>query len=128
MKFLGVLFVGVTLAGCANTPLGNILNNQRFQTLEDIQQSWVGLSGDELVMSWGPPQNSYPMDGGARMIAYQYLRLVGADGYNPRYEWCVQKFLIEGGIVTRWGISDGCPKHPSNPKSIPDTPVPKPTL
>ncbi|MBC3949188.1 hypothetical protein [Pseudomonas folii] len=128
MKLLGVVLLGVMLSGCSNSPLGNLLYNQRFQTTEDVQASWVGSSADDLVMSWGTPKNSYKMADGSSMLSYEYLWLAGAGGYNPRYVWCVQRFLVEGGVITRWGLSDGCPVRPENAKSIPDTPVPKPTL
>lgn len=119
MKLLGVVLLGVMLSGCSN---------QRYQRVEDVQASWVGSSADDLVMSWGPPNNSYKMEDGSSMLSYQYLRLAGAGGYDPRYVWCVQKFLVEGGIITRWGLSDGCPVRPEGAKFIPNTPVPKPTL
>ncbi|MEX5571689.1 hypothetical protein Q1J52_01975 [Pseudomonas lijiangensis] len=129
MRFLIIVLSALTLGGCANTPLGNLLNNQRFQTTDDVQASWVGSSLDDLIMSWGTPQNSFPMAGvAASMISYEYVWLAGASGDNPRYSRCVQRFLVEGGIITKWGISGGCPKQPKNAKSIPDTPVPKPTL
>ncbi|RMQ47717.1 hypothetical protein ALQ04_04077 [Pseudomonas cichorii] len=128
MRFLAVVLAALALQGCSNTPLGNLLNNERFQTTRDVQASWVGSSADELVMSWGTPKSSYAMAGGANMLSYEYLWLEGAGDYNPQYVWCVQRFLVENGIITRWGLSGGCPKRPKNAKSIPDTPVPQPTL
>ncbi|WNW13352.1 hypothetical protein RRX38_20030 [Pseudomonas sp. DTU_2021_1001937_2_SI_NGA_ILE_001] len=135
MKPWVVLFPVLLLSGCAGSPLGNLLTNQRYQTTSDITASWVGASEDDLVTSWGAPKNSYALsDGYSKIIGYDYVWLTNASrsaewGYVPDYARCEQRFMIERGMVTRWYSSGDCPKRPSGAKLIPaSTPVPKPTL
>lgn len=133
MKRLSVLLTMIMLSGCAGSPIGNLIMNQRYQTSSDIAASWVGASADDLITSWGPPQNSQTLSNGSSILAYQYRWLLnGSDSttwdYIPEYATCVQRFLVENGLITRWYSSGDCPKRPEGAKLIPDTPVPKSTL
>lgn len=134
MRRLSVVLVCLALQGCAGSPLSNLVSGQRYQTTSDITASWVGSSEDDLVLSWGPPQNSHMMNNGSKMIGYQYSWLTNGRhseewGYVPDYALCEQRFLVEGGVITRWYSSGDCPKRPKGAKLIPaSTPVPRPTL
>lgn len=135
MKFLVVVFSALTLYGCAGSPLSNLVMNQRYQTTSDITASWVGASEDDLVIAWGPPKSSQALSGGAsKIIAYEYVWVANTShsqewGYIPDYARCVQRFLVENGVISRWYSSGDCPKRPQGAKLIPgSTPVPQPTL
>lgn len=112
------------LAGCAGSPASNLINNQRNETLYDRMSSWVGASEKELISSWGPPNNSYTLSDGSKMISYETIWGVYV---GDRFQ-CVQKFMLEENIVTKWGASN-CRMYPSNAGQISkDIPVPQPTL
>lgn len=137
MKPLLVMPLALVLAGCAGSPLSNMVKQQRYQTTWDIMASWVGASEDKLVTSWGPPENSYTLSDGSKLISYEYTwntnSLHEQDfGYthpSSDYAQCVQKFLIEDGVITKWSASKSCRKNPKGAKLIPsNTPIPRPTM
>ena len=113
------------LAGCAGSPLGNMVRGERYETLNDRMESWVGASEEKLISSWGPPDNSYTLSSGAKVIAWEYVWGV----YLGDRFYCNQKFLIDQqGTVSKWGYSN-CRQSVSRPKLISkDIPVPQPTL
>jgi hypothetical protein len=49
--------------GCATTA-----NRATTANYEKILQSWVGSHADNLVASWGPPQSSYQLSNGGRVL------------------------------------------------------------
>lgn len=115
------------LAGCAGSgsPMSNLIYGERRQTTNDVMASWVGEREEKLVASWGPPDNSYTFQSGSKVISYEYIWGV----YVGERRQCVQKFMIEGGVVTKWGYSENTCKSPSKPEALPkDTPVPQPTI
>ena len=116
MKKLLTLFAVIILSGCATTA-----------NYEKILNTWVGSPVDNLVMSWGPPQNSYDFSNGGKVIEYTALRSVMMGGYSytspqriyysgtstryvrrqtPRYNIalsCQTRFTINSaGIITKW--------------------------
>ncbi|MBS7457356.1 hypothetical protein [Coralloluteibacterium stylophorae] len=115
-----VMSIAVTamLAGCAGHPLHNMVTNKRYQTSYDIAASWVGAPEDDLIIKWGPPTNSHVLSSGAELISY-----------DDEWSGCSKKFLVEDGVIAKWGMSSSCSKAVRNAKSIPaDLPVPQPTL
>jgi len=134
MRWIYLVIPALILTGCAGSPLGNLIFNKRYQTSKDVSASWVGASADELMMAWGPPQNSQALSNGSSILVYQYDWIVnGYDSsmwnYIPEYSHCERRFLVEQGIVTKWYSSGGCPKKPKGAKLIDgNVPVPEPTL
>lgn len=57
--FLLVLIIGIFLSGCATTA-----------NYERRLNTWLGHNADELVMSWGPPDRSYTLNDGSKVIEY----------------------------------------------------------
>ncbi len=56
-----LLVVGVvSLVACATTA--------KYET---ILQSWVGEDADNLVRRWGPPNSSYTLSSGSRLLSYE---------------------------------------------------------
>lgn len=134
MKLVFLILSVLLLSGCVGSPLGNLIFNKRYETSRDVSASWVGASADELVMAWGPPQNSQALSNRSSILAYSYNWVVnGYDSsmwnYIPEYAHCERRFLVEQGIVTKWYSSGGCPKKPNGAKLIDGSiPVPEPTL
>lgn len=62
--------VAVFLAGCATTA-----------GYEKLLNSWVGAKVDDLIMTWGPPANSYPLSSG-RVLEYNSNRNIQLGGYT----------------------------------------------
>jgi len=69
-KILATVSV-ILLAGCATTA-----------NYEKILSSWVGASVDSLVSSWGPPQSSFELSDGSKVIEYVSARNVQIGGYT----------------------------------------------
>ncbi len=134
MRVAFIALLGVALQGCTGTPIGNFVNNQRYETTSDVTASWVGASEDSLVTSWGPPKNSHVMNDGSKVISYDYVWVSNTAhsaewGWMPDYTRCEQRFLVEGGVITRWYSSGDCPKRPNGAKLIPaNRPIPTPTM
>ena len=49
---------------------------------EKLLNTWVGNHIDNLVSSWGPPQSSYPLSDGGRVIEYTSSRNIQIGGYR----------------------------------------------
>ncbi|WP_202970064.1 hypothetical protein [Pararhizobium polonicum] len=136
MKKLLAMAICLSLTGCAGSPIGNALGNQRYQTTWDIMNTWVGSSEDDLVTSWGLPDSSYTLSDGSKILSYEHVwkkSSIHAQEFGYRsagdYRNCVQKFLIENGTVTKWDASGTCKKVPDGSKLISkDIPIPRPTL
>lgn len=129
--------LALILVGCAGSPLSNMVSQQRYQTTWDVMASWIGSSEDEVVTSWGPPDNSHTLSNGSKLISYEYTwntnslheRDFGYTHPSSDYAQCVQKFLIEEGVITKWNASKSCRKTPKGAKLIPrNTPIPRPTM
>lgn len=68
MKFIYITILSALLVtGCATTSTENY---------EKILQTWVGLHVDELVLDWGPPQSSFDLSTGEKIIEYHNVRYV----------------------------------------------------
>lgn len=121
MKKIALLVVlPALLGGCTSSQM-SMLTGKRNKTYNDVNAAWVGSTEEQLVSKWGPPKKSYTLESGARIISYEEI-------YGPisAYHVCVEKFMIEKGMVTKWGIS-GCPARIKGTVSN-DTPIPQPTM
>ncbi|ALM87051.1 hypothetical protein ASB57_17255 [Bordetella sp. N] len=108
------------LAGCTAAQWSS-LTGSRHKTYNDANAVWVGRTEEQLISKWGPPKKSYTLESGAKIVSYEDIW-----GPMSAYHVCSEKFMIEKGVVTKWGISD-CPDRISG--SLPnDTPIPQPTL
>ena len=115
MRILIVLLCCQALLACAVFD-----TSTRRSTLNDTMQSWINSIETELISDWGVPDKSYTLNNGDKIVSY--LSFV----HPGRY--CEQKFLIQRGILTKWGHSN-CDLYFSNSKDISKTiPIPKPTL
>ncbi len=121
MKKLALFVVLSSLLGGCTSGQMNMLMGTRNKTYNDVNAPWVGSTEEQLISKWGPPKKSYTLERGAKIISYEEIW-----GHLSAYHECIEKFMIEKGVVTKWGISD-CPKRISGtlPK---DTPIPQPTL
>lgn len=52
-KILLIIVISQSLLACAS------LSTQRYETLNDLMQSWVGSSEEKLIKKWGLPDKSY---------------------------------------------------------------------
>ena len=113
------------LAGCAGSPIGNLVYGERYETLNDLMQSWVGEPEEKLISKWGPPDNTYRLDNGSKVLSWEHVWGV----YVGQRFYCSERFMIDPkGIVSKWGYTH-CRKSVSNPKVISkDVPIPQPTL
>jgi hypothetical protein len=70
-----LLFVAATmvagLTGCATT-----------ENYSAILQSWIGAHVDDLVLSWGPPQASFDLSTGGKVLQYEESRNVYVPGVS----------------------------------------------
>jgi len=68
---IGLILAAFALCSCATTA-----------NYERILRSWVGAPADDLVASWGPPQNSYQLSDGGWVLEYVRSRTVPIGGYT----------------------------------------------
>jgi hypothetical protein len=70
MKIILAFFVSsILFYGCATTA-----------NYEKMLDTWVGSGADQLVRSWGPPQNSYTLSDGSKVFEYVSSRNVKRGG------------------------------------------------
>lgn len=65
-----VALAGLLLAGCATTA-----------NYEAKLNTWVGSNADMLVESWGPPDRSYALSDGSKVLEYDRSRMVSIGGF-----------------------------------------------
>ena len=72
MKKLIYLFVMVMLvSGCATTG--------KYETKLN---TWIGVSEDSLIASWGVPDKTYQMRNGKKAIEYRHKNTIQTGGYT----------------------------------------------
>ncbi|WP_353172524.1 hypothetical protein [Acinetobacter rudis] len=113
-KIILIILISQVLTACVSVA------TQRYETLNDLMQSWIGSSEEKLINKWGLPDKSYTLTNGNKIISYENLVHPG--------RYCDEKFMLEKGIIVKWGHS-GCNLKLSNAKKISqDIPIPQPTL
>ena len=70
-KLLLLITTFLLQVGCATTA-----------NYEKILNTWVGSPVDNLVSSWGPPQGSFELSNGSKVIEYVRSRNVQMGGYS----------------------------------------------
>ena len=89
-KFLKVFLLTTALiGGCATT-----------ENYENILQSWVGLHVDELVLDRGPPQSSFELSTGDKMIEYHNVNYVYIPGYSYPVPRTINLKHPDGSVTT----------------------------
>lgn len=118
MILLSLIF---TLSGCGTTDFDK---NDRFQTTNDVMQSWVGYNESQLIGSWGAPENTFQNRDGSRVMTWKHYRET-----DTTYGYCTQTFLSDkNGIIQAWKYNF-CQYNLYNLPRIPKSrPVPKPSL
>lgn len=126
-----IIALSLIISGCGINFSGQPWGNQRWETLNDRMAAKVGLTEQELINDWDVPEKSYRMDNGAKVFSYDvcstgaYYTISNAcTGYI-----CKAKFLIENGVVTKWGqnAANNCKVYRGVKRSR-DTPIPTPTM
>jgi hypothetical protein len=93
MRLIALLTLSL-LSGCATTA-----------GYEAMLSTWVGDSEDNLVSKWGPPQSSYPLSNGGRVLQYGRsgnIVIPGMTTYQPVTTYnsgTVSGYGTDGGYV-----------------------------
>ena len=90
-NILTTLGVALLVTGCVSTSTENY---------EKILQTWVGLHVDELVLDWGPPQSSFDLSTGDKIIEYHNVRYVYIPGSSFPTAHTVYKHHTDGSVTT----------------------------
>lgn len=97
-----IIIIVLTTTACATTA-----------NYEKILKSWMGANVNNLIASWGPPSDVYPMPNGSKMYTWlrvggttvfanynQYLNMVTASSVTS---WCKTTFTVSpSGIIQGW--------------------------
>jgi len=86
--FLLILFLSIFLNSCVGQ--------------KKIMESWIGLSSDQLIETWGAPDTVIGLDNGNRVLTWITL-------WNTNYSvnTCRRSFTIDSNsIVIKWSYSD----------------------
>lgn len=67
-----ILMTTLLVSGCTTTA-----------NYEAALQHWVGRPLDDLVLTWGPPQGSYTLQDGRKVIEYLRQSVI----YSPGFTW-----------------------------------------
>lgn len=81
-----------SLSGCATTA-----------KYEAKLNSWVGQPADSLVMAWGPPASSYPLQNGGQVLQYSGQRTLPIGGYT----YTTPQTTYTNGTVNAYGSRGG---------------------
>jgi hypothetical protein len=115
-RIISMLASSLMISACATTA-----------NYEKILTTWVSQPADKLIMAWGPPQSSYTLSDGGRVIEYQrqgtaymprstpqYGTVWGSGGtmgtysgagttYVPVQQWCKTRFTVNPqGYIMNW--------------------------
>jgi hypothetical protein len=90
VKVFVLLAVILCLAGCATTA-----------NYEKTCASWIGDKEDSLISSWGPPQSTYTLSDGSRVI--QYVREGNAQVGGLTYT--APQTTYNNGVINGYGGS-----------------------
>src|SRR4030042_4191147 len=66
---------------------------------ESILRSWTNVHVDNLISSWGPPQNSYPLSDGGQILEYVRQGAVPIGGYT----YYVPQTTYHSGTASAYG-------------------------
>jgi hypothetical protein len=69
-RIVGIVCLALSAVGC-------VAPNRYGEMLD----GWVGRPTDELVRAWGPPDGSYPLSDGGKVIEYDERRNVAYYDY-----------------------------------------------
>lgn len=73
----------IAALACIACVLGGCATEAGYKKILD---SWVGSDADQLVMQWGPPQSSYTMSNGTKVLQFSSARQFQTGGvttYQP---------------------------------------------
>ena len=98
------LIIVILISGCAS-----IFPTTRNYDI--LLNNWVGKHVDDLVKSWGPPQNSYTLSDKGTVIEFYRSRIVKYHRYDYEEEdkfevdtlWCKTIFVLDQkGMILSW--------------------------
>lgn len=104
LKCLSSGLVLLSLAACAYPTTANY---------EKLLNSWIGDRADNLISSWGPPQNTSNLSDGGRVLAYinssssvsynsTLSEVTGIHTFKNNEQFCKTLFTVNSnGIITR---------------------------
>lgn len=84
MKLLLRVVLMLLMTGCTTTA--------RYEA--DLQE-WVGQSLDTLVLAWGPPQSSYTLKDGRKVIEYLRQQIV----HHPGHMFLMPRTVYQEGLT-----------------------------
>ena len=93
MKRLIAILSLLASASCATTPNNDyILENIRdsleaTSNYEEVLDSWVGSSSDDLVSAWRAPDKVYTNEDGSKVVEFMDSRTVTTGGYSYTTPW-----------------------------------------
>lgn len=88
--------VALLLTACATAEPYNGSN----EVAAEILETWMGATEADAVERWGPPDNSYLAEDGARILKWQHGEL------------CASELTIKGGVVVATSVSSACEAKP----------------
>jgi hypothetical protein len=103
-KRLLITLTIVFLAGCVNQ---QEINNNRNQEYQKMMNSWMGVSEDSLIGSWGVPNATYQTNNTKFITYVQILPTVFIQGI-AFHRQCKTTFSINEGKITNWQSQGNC--------------------
>ena len=82
--------MSILISGCATSEK----YNQKLNT-------WLESPKDDLIMSWGIPDDSYTLDNGKELITYKRSNTSYYNGTSYHY-YCNTTFTIENSNIVDW--------------------------
>ncbi len=109
---------GKGYGSCEGKVVTELLRPGRAETVNDVQQSWVGDDLSALVSSWGAPTSTFENRDGTRILTWR-----GGD-----WDDCTQSFEVDANdVITRWN-NRGCRCWNGQKRLSRDVPLPEMTL
>ncbi len=73
-------------------PYGSSGKSQRDATIDRYNEKYVGVPRDAVLLHFGPPDRSYKLDSGARIMEYKSTIRRKPSQYNVSRETCTLRF------------------------------------
>ena len=101
MGRLAVLSLLALLAACTS--------REDYGHYGQVLDAWIGASERVLISQWGPPEETYLLSEGRRVIAFERIVDWSYGGYTPKKAPsfnCQTNFVIDGsGVIVDWSTT-----------------------
>lgn len=73
--------------------------------IDEVMNSWLGSTKEELLLQWGPPYSKYPDGKGGTIWTYQEIRQTAGSAYTNKYGYTTYRAPQQYNVVRQFFIN-----------------------